>query len=79
LGVVAVHDRTATVEEIEQFRTDNAITFPIVRVPETDSDGWEGETFWTYGVKALPTLVLIDSEGKVQDIDVTLDELRTAP
>jgi hypothetical protein len=68
LGVVAVHDRTASPEEIEQFRKDNSIAFPIVRVPEAADDGWQGETFRAYGAKALPTVAFIDAEGKVVSV-----------
>lgn len=65
LAVIAVHDRTATLKEIESFRKDEGIGFPIVRVPEAENDGWRSETFLAYGVKSLPTVALIDAEGKV--------------
>ena len=65
LAVIAVHDRTATLEEIEQFRKDHGIAFPIVRVSEADRDGWDSDTFRAYGITALPTVVVIDREGKV--------------
>ena len=68
LGVIAVHDRTATPEEIEQFRKDHGIPFPVVRVPDAPRDGWDGETFRAYGVTALPTVVHIDVQGKVASI-----------
>lgn len=68
LAVIAVHDRTATPEEIEQFRKDHSIAFPIVRVPEAERDGWDSATFRAYGVTALPAVVLIDSEGKVVSV-----------
>jgi peroxiredoxin len=72
LGVIAVHDRTATPEEIEQFRKDHSIPFPIVRVPAAPRDGWDSETFRAYGVTALPTVVRIDTEGKVESVGAGL-------
>jgi peroxiredoxin len=68
LAVIAVHDRTATPEEIEQFRKEHGITFPIVRVPDAPREGWDGEAFRAYGVTALPTVVRIDAEGKVESV-----------
>lgn len=65
LAIVAVHDRTATPEEIEEFRKDHGISFPILRVPHSDRDGWDSNTFHAYGVKALPTTFLIDYDGKI--------------
>ncbi len=65
LAIVAVHDRTATPEEIEGFRKDHGISFPILRVPQAGRDGWDSNTFHAYGVKALPTTFLIDYNGKV--------------
>jgi thiol-disulfide isomerase/thioredoxin len=47
LGVIAVHDRTATREEIEQFRKDHSISFPIVRVKES-------EIAWSVSVGLYP-------------------------
>lgn len=32
-------------------------------MPEAEDDGWQSETFRAYGVKALPTVALIDDEG----------------
>jgi peroxiredoxin/5-hydroxyisourate hydrolase-like protein (transthyretin family) len=72
LGVIAVHDRTATPEEIEQFRKDHSITFPIVRVPDGPRDGWDSATFRAYGVTALPTVARIDTEGKVESVGASL-------
>jgi 5-hydroxyisourate hydrolase-like protein (transthyretin family)/peroxiredoxin len=68
LAVIAVHDRTATPEEIEAFRKENAITYPIVRVPDAADDGWQAETWRAYGVEDIPTAVLIDAEGKVVSV-----------
>ncbi|GAH28382.1 unnamed protein product, partial [marine sediment metagenome] len=65
LTVIAVHDRTATPEEIEQFRRDHGIPFPIARVPDAPRDGWASATFRAYGVTAVPTVVFIDGKGKV--------------
>jgi peroxiredoxin len=72
VGVIAVHDRTATPKEIEQFRKDHSIPFPIVRVPAAPRDGWDSETFRAYGVTALPTVVRIDTEGKVESVGAGL-------
>jgi peroxiredoxin len=72
LGVIAVHDRTATPEDIEQFRKDHSITFPIVRVPDGPRDGWDSATFRAYGVTALPTVARIDTEGKVESVGASL-------
>jgi beta-lactamase regulating signal transducer with metallopeptidase domain/thiol-disulfide isomerase/thioredoxin len=47
LGVIAVHDRTATPEEIEQFRKEHSIAFPIVRVKES-------EIVWSFSVGLYP-------------------------
>jgi len=68
LGVIAVHDRTATPEEIEQFRKDHSISFPILRVPDAPRDGWDSATFRAYGVTALPTVVRVDTEGKAESV-----------
>jgi peroxiredoxin len=68
LGVIAVHDWTAKPEEIEQFRKDHSIPFPIVRVPDAPRDGWDSATFRAYGVTALPTVVRIDADGKVGSV-----------
>jgi peroxiredoxin len=68
LGVIAVHDRTATPQEIEEFRKDHGLAFPIVRVPDGPRDGWDSDTFRAYGVSALPTVVRIDAEGKVESV-----------
>jgi peroxiredoxin len=72
LGVIAVHDRTAKPEEIEQFRRERSLAFPIVRVPDAPRDGWDCETFRAYGVTALPTVVRIDAEGKVESVGANL-------
>jgi peroxiredoxin len=68
LAVLAVHDRTATPEEIEQFRKDHGIPFPILRVPAAPRDGWDSATFQAYKVTALPTVVRVDAEGKVESV-----------
>jgi protocatechuate 3,4-dioxygenase beta subunit/peroxiredoxin len=68
LEVIAVHDRTASPQEIEQFRKDHSTPFPIVRVPDAPRDGWDSATFRAYGVTALPTVVLIDNGGKVASV-----------
>jgi len=68
LAVLAVHDRTATPEEIEQFRKDHGITFAILRVPAAPRDGWDSATFQAYKVTALPTVVWVDAEGKVESV-----------
>jgi hypothetical protein len=77
VAVVAVHDRTAKPEEIEQFRKEQGIPFPIVRVREIDEDGWEGATFHAYGVTRLPMLDLVGPTGKIVGTDLKPEELKT--
>jgi protocatechuate 3,4-dioxygenase beta subunit/peroxiredoxin len=72
LGVTGIHDRTATPEEIEAFRKEHSIPFPIVRVPDAPREGWDSDTFRAYGVTALPTVVRIDAEGKVESVGASL-------
>jgi len=78
-NVVAVHDRTASAEEIEDFRKDNGIAFSIVRVPEADADGWQAETWLAYGVRDVPAAALIDAQGNVMalgDPDEVLEKAK---
>jgi peroxiredoxin len=77
VAVIAVHDRTATSEEIERFRKDHGIPFPIVRVREADQDGWEGATFRAYGVTRLPMLDLVGPTGKIVGTDLKPEEVKT--
>ncbi len=65
LAVIAVHDPTATAQEVAAFRDRNGIAFPVLPVSAEGGEGLQCEPFRTYGVKALPAVVLIDRQGKV--------------
>jgi thioredoxin-like negative regulator of GroEL len=54
LLVVAVSDN---LDAVQGFRTKGEFTFPVM----LDSDGVAGR----YGVRAIPTVVVIDSAGRV--------------
>jgi peroxiredoxin len=65
LGVIAVQDTEATWEQIEGFRQASGIEFPILRVPERLGETPRSPTGRAYGIVTVPTVVLIDAEGKV--------------
>jgi beta-lactamase regulating signal transducer with metallopeptidase domain/peroxiredoxin len=76
LGVIGIHDRTATPEEIKQFRKDHGIAFPIVRVPDAPRESWDSETFRAYGVSDVPWLCLVEASGTVLGAGLSTEEVR---
>ena len=71
LLVVAIHDRTASLDEVKAFAESGELRFPIALVKSTKEDGWAGETFRSYGVKAVPASFLVDKDGVLRHADVT--------
>ena len=76
LGVIAVHDRTAAPEEIEQFRKDHSIPFPIARVSDTLRDDRDSGTFRTYGATGVPWLCLLSPSGTVLGAGLSMEEVK---
>jgi peroxiredoxin len=76
LAVIAVHDRTATPEEIEQFRKDHSIPFPIVRVSDAPRDHRDSGTFRTYGATGVPWLCLLSPSGTVLGAGLSMEEVK---
>ena len=73
LAILAIHDRTASAVEVREFAAEKGLAFAIGIVKSTKDDGWAGETFRAYGVKALPASFLIDRRGVLRHSDVTQD------
>ena len=71
LAVLAIHDRSASVEEVRQFAAARKLSFAIGLVKSTKDDGWAGETFRAFGVRALPVSFLIDRKGILRQSGVT--------
>ena len=71
LAIVAIHDRSASVAEVREFAKEKELSIPIGLVKSTKDDGWAGETFRAYGVKALPATFLIDRKGILRHAHVT--------
>jgi hypothetical protein len=47
-------------------------------VADGDRQGWTGPAFRAYEVRALPGIVLIDSNGKIAQPDVSISGLEKA-
>ena len=73
MAILAIHDRTASAVEVREFAAEKGLAFAIGIVKSTKDDGWAGETFRAYGVKALPASFLIDRRGVLRHSDVTQD------
>lgn len=71
LAILAIHDRAAPLEEVKEFVKANKIELPVGIVKSTKEDGWAGETFRAYGVKALPCSFLIDPKGVLRYANVS--------
>jgi len=73
LTILTIHDRAASVEEVERFAKEQALRFPIGFVKSTKDDGWAGETFKAYGIESLPASFLVDKKGVLRYAHVSDD------
>ena len=75
LMAVLVHDASATADEITKYLAAGKITLPLAQVKSTRYEGWYSAAFRAYGVKAIPTIVLIGANGKVTSGRCPVEEL----
>ena len=71
LIVVAIHDRSASINDVQAFARENDLRFPIAFVRSTQGDGRQGQTFTAYKVKSLPASFVIDAKGILRHANVT--------
>jgi protocatechuate 3,4-dioxygenase beta subunit len=75
LAVLAIYDASLPAAETARYVQGAGLPYPAGLVSESRRMGWDSPPFQAYGVRAVPTLVLIDRRGKVRTVDPSLDEL----
>jgi len=63
--------------EIDAFLEESKLTWPVIFHVEPDKRGWNSPLASYYGISVLPTIWIVDPEGKVADTQVTVDNLET--
>lgn len=72
ISVVAVQTAPVSDEQFQEWKNSTPVRFPVGRVREKTSS-----VSWATGVKSLPWLILVDTDGKVAAEGFAVDELET--
>jgi thiol-disulfide isomerase/thioredoxin len=63
--VIGLHDSGEKIADVVKFARSKGVTYPVaVDAPEA-TQGWFGQSFKRYGVVGIPSVAVIDPEGKV--------------
>jgi hypothetical protein len=89
---VALYDAFVSIEEAAAYAREEGLSFPIgivhagvgggqsARFPAPGrTPGAEGASFLAYGVRQLPTVLVIDPEGVVRAVNPSAEELSRLP
>jgi peroxiredoxin len=71
--VIGLHNSGESLADIKKFVKDNGLKYSIL--PDADDDaGSFGKTFREYGVFAIPSVVVIDQNGKIAAYNISADD-----
>jgi hypothetical protein len=73
--ILALYDSSASAEEVAAYARAEKLSFPIGLVEATRDPAPDSAAFPAYGVRRLPTVILIDREGMIRAVDPTQEEL----
>lgn len=71
--VIGLHNARENIDDIKKFVKDKGIDYPVVRDADDDLGSF-GKTFRAYGVVAVPSVVVIDWEGRVAAYNDSADD-----
>jgi len=70
--IVSVHSARADIDALKQLISDNAIKFRVALDKAATNKMYKGATFERYNVRTIPSVFVIDAEGKVWYQDLAL-------
>jgi carboxypeptidase family protein len=73
--ILALYDSSASTLEVEAYARAEGLSFPIGIVQPARNAGPGDGAFPAYGVRRLPTLIVIDAEGIVRAVDPDRESL----
>jgi peroxiredoxin len=63
--VIGLHDSGATPEKLREFAKQHKLTFPLAIDAPDEQKVTFGKTFRTYGVQGIPSVAVLDRNGKI--------------
>jgi 5-hydroxyisourate hydrolase-like protein (transthyretin family)/thiol-disulfide isomerase/thioredoxin len=72
--VVGLHDSGITAKELEKFAREHRLTYPLAIDTADEQQPSAGKTFRAYGVEGIPTVAVLDREGKLVFLGYSLEE-----
>jgi peroxiredoxin len=72
--VVGLHDSSGSASQLQALAKRNQLTYPMAVDAPDDPKVSGGKTFRAYGVQAIPSVAVIDREGKVAYLGMSLAE-----
>jgi protocatechuate 3,4-dioxygenase beta subunit len=77
VAVVAIYDASLSAEETRSYLQTLGVSYPAGIVGSTPQFGWNSPVFRRYGVRAVPSLYLIDPRGRLRAVNPSLPELES--
>jgi peroxiredoxin/protocatechuate 3,4-dioxygenase beta subunit len=76
--ILSIHAAGADVTALKQFVSDHGITFRVALDKPATNKMYKGATFEKYTVRTVPSVFIIDAEGKIRYQDVPLRAVEEA-
>jgi len=78
IEIVSIHSAGAEIAALKQFVSGHGIKFPVAVDKLATNKIYRGATFERYNIKTVPSVFIIDAEGKVRYQDVPLRAVEEA-
>jgi len=78
IEIVSIHSAGADIDALKQFISDQAIKFRVAVDKPATNKMYKGATFEKYTVRTVPSLYIIDGEGKIRYQDIALGAVEEA-
>jgi Carboxypeptidase regulatory-like domain/Thioredoxin-like len=78
VSIMAIYDASLPAAETAAYVKARGLTYPAGIVPPSPQFGWNSASFKRYRVQSVPTLFLIDRQGKVRAVNPAPAELEAA-
>lgn len=72
--IIGLHDSSATTKQLREFAEGKKLTYPLAIDAPDDQGPSFGKTFRQYGIQGIPTVAVIDRDGKVAYLGHSLSE-----
>jgi protocatechuate 3,4-dioxygenase beta subunit/peroxiredoxin len=72
--IIGLHDSSATLKQLREFAEGKKLTYPLAIDAADDQGPSFGKTFHHYGIQGIPSVAVIDRDGKVAYLGHSLAE-----